>query len=296
MNVNEQLDLLALRIEDADNVTFTDPLKLRTLNNAEKKIVQHLNPAYLTELQITEESVTATSGIIEISSLLNNVLRGAEGIVAVKIHGGLVSTLFDIKDAKKFENAFLTGSKQNPVHMVFQNQIVISAGVNSPVVDVSYLKMPTDLRYQFNCDASSTPADTTFIAAAAQGLDGADDYYNKAVIYSLEHLSYHVITDFAASLLEFTVEPAAAGNFTDNQEFIFLTHDFDMLKLDGVTSDLNPSLHELVVTLAESECWGMDRKLDRRKSALEVAMLEIEKLNSIYKKAEGLGTKGRTSE
>ena len=298
MNVSEMLNLLGLRLEDAAKNIFTDDLKLQTLNNAQDKLVDLINWAYLTELETLEEGLTATSGVLAFSGLSNVVMQGREGILKIKINGtnGKYCTVNDISDQKKLENTFLAGSQQNPVARLFGSSILISNGETNPSIDVFYMKMPTALNYKFDIQALAAPGTGGFVADSGQGLSAVDDAYNGAVVYSYELDSYHVVTDYVGATRIFTVEPVGTANFTDDQEMTFHTNDFDLLNLAGVTPDLNSSLHELMVTLAEMECWSMDRKPDRKTSAESAANNVINSLNAKYTKMAGLGTQGRETE
>ena len=295
MNVNTAMSLLALRVEDADKVIFTDDLKLKTLINGEMKLCQMIRNEYLTELQNIAESKTATDGVLVLSTSdpatcvdINGVLRGIEGIIKVKIHGGLFATEISMKDLKKTENIFLAGSAQNPVYYLYNNTIYINAGVTSPVIDVFYIKMPSPLLYKFGYSYM----DPVFTGAADQDLSGVSGYYNDAVIYCIEEKTYHIVTGYTSARV-FSLSPSYGGS-NGSGTFYFLTHAFDLQKLENVNFELNSSLHEIIVTLAESECWSMDNKIERRKSALDSAFNEINILNERYTKAEGLGTRGRS--
>lgn len=302
MNTMEMMDLLALRLEDANKGDFTDILKLKALNNAQVKAANSLHNNYLTELAVVDTNKTVTTGVLAISSVLSHkVLRGGMGIRAVKVYGGLFCTMIDVLDVKKTENTFLSGNSNNPLAYVFQNRIyVLPTSVTA--VDVYYYRMPAPMYFPFTMAAAVTPKKTGFIGASElDAINTTDDYWNNAVVYSTGQKSYHVVTDYdhtgnADGERLFTVSPASAENFgTDT--FYFLTHGFDALSLDGVTCQLNESLHDLVVTLAEAECWAMMRQLDRRNAALETAYSEIKMLNERYEteKAAGIGTdrKGR---
>jgi len=88
MNVAEMVDSLGVRLADAAGTNFTDALKERVLNNAQKTGLPMVLKEYLTELQVIEESLTATSGVYALSSLTYSVYGGAQGIIKVKIHDG----------------------------------------------------------------------------------------------------------------------------------------------------------------------------------------------------------------
>lgn len=293
MNVHTMMALLGIRLEDAGGSIFTESERLQFLNNAQLKLAQRLHNSYLTELQVIETSKTATNGKYAISSLSNTVLRGGEGIMKVKINGGLYCTRIDVKDIKRTENPFYKGSSTNPLYYVFQNYIYVIAGVTSPVIDIYYLKLPTTLKYKLDVDADAAPATTTFVINSSESPSSSDDYYNGAPIYSVEHDSYHVITHYDGTGKIVTVFPAASGNFTDGQEIYFLTQDFDALSIPGIICDINESLHEIVVSLAEMEAWAMDAKLDRREAAKLNADSIIDVLNFKYTEAIGIGTKNR---
>lgn len=295
MNMYEQINLLSLRLEDASKVKFTTLLLIRALANAKLKLAQMLHDNYLTELEYLDDNSgtghTATNGKLAITSLTYGVLRGAQGILKVKIHDGLYCTRIDLDDLKRTENTFLTGSAVNPLYYVFQNTIYVNAGVTSPIIDVYHLKAPIIVLYEFNADQADSGASVSkFDGRAADSLSVVDSYYNGAVIYSLQYSKYFIIIGYVGADLEFEVSPSSTGNFTENQKFYFLTHSFDELNLSGVTSELNESLHELEVTLAEAECWALDEKLDRRNAALNQALGEIKVLNDRYVKATGIGT------
>ena len=89
MNVQQMMSILSLRLEDAANLSFSDAMKVKALNNANNNICHKLHYNYLTELQILESDVDADSGYMAMSSLKYNVLRGSQGILKVKINGDL---------------------------------------------------------------------------------------------------------------------------------------------------------------------------------------------------------------
>ena len=60
-----------------------------------------------------------------------------------------------------------------------------------------------------------------------------------------------------------------------------------------VDPEINSGLYEIMLLFAESICWGMDAKIDRRDKAYESAMLQCEVLNEKYTPAAEIGTKGR---
>lgn len=306
MNVSQMMNLLALRLEDAGKVDFPDNFKLLALNNSQTSLANKLHNNYLTELQVVDTNKTVTTGACAISTLSYDVLRGGQGIRKLKVNGtsGLYITMIELDDVKKMENTLIGGNTSNPIGYIFQNTIyVIPTSITS--IDVYYLRVPAPLYYPFNMIAATTPSKSAFLGDSSS--DAVDDYWKYAVIYCVGQKSYHVVYATSPTLAydltgnadgekHFTVVPDAAANFgTDT--FYFVTHGFDTLNLTGVTCQLNETLHELAVTLAEAECWAMSHKLDRRAAALETAYAEIAMLNSRYEteRAEGIGTdrKGR---
>lgn len=296
MNVHQMMQLLGLRLEDPALVKFPNSVRINVLNNAQIKAAQMLNDKYLTELEHLKTDVTLTSGVsgdLGVSVLDYNVLRGAEGILRVKVKSGLECTEIDYKKFKKYETGLLEGTVQNPLYYVFENKIYVFP-TTTAAVDVYFLRMPNPIKYKFDISTYGTPSKTEFLGDADQNLSTDDDTYNGAVIYSVTQKSYHVITDYdaegdAGGDRYFTVAPDAAASFGDDQIY-FLTHSFDGLNLEYVECDLNESLHDLIVDLAEAECWTMDEKLDRREAAFNKAFTEIKVLNERYEEPEGIGT------
>jgi len=289
------MEELALRLEDADKVKFTDALKLKVLNNAQLKVANLLHNAYLTELQVIKEDVTATAGKVEmtIANLDYKVLRGAQGILKVRIKDGLYCNMLDLDDLKRMEQPSLAGSRQNPLAWVFQNHIYVSNGETNPAIDVYLLKVPTTLRYKFTSDeADDGASDVLFDGLEGEGLSADNDEYNGAVIYNITKDSYHVVTDYDGTKLMFTVEPAAAANFAEEEEMYFITHSFDLLNLSGISCDLNEALIELVLEMGESTGWAMDEKPQRSSDAEKKALGVIGVLNERYAPRTGIGTRG----
>lgn len=289
---------LSLRLEDAATINFTDAMLLQALNNGQVYAAHRLVKPYLTELQVVQESLTATSGEYAMSSLTYDVLGGEQGITAVKINGGKWCTEISLKELKKTENFYLAGKTNNPLFWVFNSTIYVSNGQTNPTIDVYYYKVPTDMMYKI--DISAGTAKTAFLGDADQYLSAADDTYNGIVVYSVNQDSYHVVTNYAQATREFTVEPASVTDWADD-EIYFISNDFDGLSIEPSssnadmyveTSALNKSLHELVITLAELECWQMDAQKDRSDTADAISKIIIDTLNSRYVEAEGIGTKG----
>lgn len=294
MYVSEQYDLMDIRLEDSGRTTWPLPVRMKALQNAQVTIVNKLHNNYLTELQCIEESVTVTDGAASIAGLSNRVVRGAKGIVGVKVSGGRWSTEIELGDAKKQESGLLKATVFNPQHYMFKNNLYVLP-VTITAVDVYYLKMPGALIGELTKAAAGSASATAFTGDDGQNLSSADDAYNGAVIWESETDAYHVVTDYVGADRTFTVTPGhGTGNFGDGT-FKFVTDPFNLLNLSGVESELNQALHELMVDLAVAECFESGKDLDRWKVALEKAQDEINTLNARYTDAEGIGTdrKGR---
>jgi len=311
MNVSEMINELGARLEDADENQFTASFKLLQLNNAQRKLAHLLVDEYLTELEVFETLTASATGLIGMdgsgtegtdtsTATPHKVLRGAEGILKVASNvSGLFATRLPIRDLKKKENTYYAASAANPLYYVFENNIYVKPAAATKW-DIYYQKVPTSLLCSFGI--ASIAADT-ITADGDQGLEETADYYNNAVIYCPTAGRYFIITADDGSL-GFTVTPNPAAVSADETEpivtasdtFYFLTHDFDQTSLDSVTCDLNPSLHELVVSFAEAGCWKMGNKLDRAKATLEMSLMEVAALNDRYKVESGMGIGSRNRE
>lgn len=300
MTVREMCDYLALKLSDIEKGRWTDAEKIMGLNNAQKKVANLINPGYLTELETLDEGKDVTSGKVAFSTLSKKVLKGGEGIVRVKITGGLWTTETSLEKIKgSTENMFEKGDVRNPLYHVYQKNIYVLPS-NAAKLDVYFLRFPQDLLYAFTMAAHSTSKTTMFIGATDEGLstDEAVETYVGAAVYCLSKESYHVVTAYDAdggsgSTPLFTVSPAADTDFGADT-FYFCTHGFDQLNLTGLSCELNEALHELVVHFAEAELWGMKQgELDRQAAVLTGCYTELKALNEQYTEAPGVGSKNR---
>lgn len=297
MYVQDMMDSLGLRLEDPESRKFTGKYKWIALTNAVNLIANVLNDHYLTELETKDASETVTSNVVDFSNLSNKVLRGAEGIVTVKNTNGLMCTIVPPRQLKRLENSKLAGSTQNPLVWLYGEAIRCLQTLTA--IDVSYLKVPSPLMHPFTIDyvGASPGSGTEFVFDDAQGIVETDDYYNGAVIFYISTNEYLVITDYTGATRQVTVAPQSVNSFDTGDTVYFVPtkdHDFHLTNLDAVECDLDPSLHDLVVTFAEVECWKMSRQLDRANAALGKAIDTIKTLNENYEAAVGLGTQGRT--
>jgi len=173
MTGTEMIDMLGLRLEDPSEANFTSATKIKALNIAQRTVVNLIDNAYLTELQVIDEHVAlhATNGYTD-NNLINgkvqltgtgsgkaniDPIRG--GVIAIQVYkragtsGSFTESLLGFanmiepQDAKRLENSYLSGSDSNPVAYVFQEAIYVEPFATDTsmegAVDIWYLKNPT---------------------------------------------------------------------------------------------------------------------------------------------------------
>jgi len=294
MDVSRMVEMVSDRVGDANKQLFTDLFLLKALNKAQVQAIQLLDNDYMTELEELETNLTVTDGSIALSGLGHTVLGGEEGILLVKINGGEYCNQITEKELKEKEGYYKTASIQDPYCYVFANRIYVLPTTITKI-DVYYLRTPTDLKYWLNADQADSGSSTTkFDGRSADGLSAVNDVYNNAPIFHDQNDEFHVVTDYVGADYEFAVLPAGSVAFAESQEFHFILNDFDTLSRTyfvGFMCDLNPALHEIVISLAEAICWTMDGKTDRRQAAMGMAEMEIDMLNAMVEVAEGIGLK-----
>jgi len=296
MYVQDAMTQFGLRVEDADKGKFTEKLRREILEYSQIKIANMLHNAYLTELEYIDTSKTATSGVLALSSLTYKVLRGAEGILRVKLSSGKYCTRIDLVDLKRIENAYLDGTDDNPLYYVFENKIYVFCTQTNPVIDVYYLKLPNPLYYPFSMTGQTleTAFSVTYFSTTYN-----DDYFNGSLVYCFASDKsidgYYVVTDYAKTGNIVTVSPAAPDDFQTGHSVYFIHHptiDVELIGLSALSFEINSSLHDLIVDYAESEAWKITANVERRNSSLEKVITQIKTLNEKFQKAEGIGIKG----
>lgn len=290
------INLLGYRLEDSESLLFTDAFKIKALNNGIVKLVQAIDNKYLTELQVLKSNLALTTGYAALSSANLGFLplRGGQGILKVRDYTtGKYCLQLGLDEIKKVENTYLAPSTDNPVFYIFQNKLyVLPATITA--ADVFFIKIPTELIYKFLGTVTGT---TTLTADASQGLVETSDYYNNFSIYSVYDNAYSIITAYVGATRVFTLSPALTNQ--TSKYFYMMRNDFDELMPQtskgslNVAPEVNPAIHEIAVSFAESYCWAMDNKVERSKIAYDQAMSEIALLNSRYSEPEGIGTSSR---
>lgn len=289
----QMFDLLAIRLEDAAS-KVTPAMKMTALHSGEITLANKLHQHFLTELEVVKTGLALSSGVkaLTAANLGYEVLRGGDGVTKVIVTNGNEATYIDPLDTKRLENSFLTATVDNPVYTVFQGNLMVWPTTITSV-EVWFLRVPPELRCNFTyTNAGAEPVVTDFKANGSQNLVDIAGYYNGAVVYISETNSYHVIFD-QISGLTFTISPEAssalAGGGTDT--FYFLTHDFNVTNLTAVTPMVGSAYHNIMVTLAEAECFGMLGEDARRENAWQKALAEINGINARFKPATGIGQK-----
>lgn len=291
MNVAAAAGTLSERFKDLGLSKFTNVILRALLESAEIYVASKLHSAYLDELETPEVSVAVSSGYAALSALSNNVLGGAQGVREVKLTDGKICTLIDAKHRKDTESYYRKGSTDDPIAWVQNNRIYVLPS-STALIDVVYLKIPDPLYFNFTSNqADSGASKTKFDGESGEGLDTTTtNYYLGAVIFNIEKETYHVVTAYNKTDLEFTVVPEAAANFTEGQQFRFLTHDFDALSLSGVDFSLNADKHSMIIDVAEAAGLAQTELHQQREAANSRAENTIAVWNAKYIPPTRLGT------
>ena len=153
--VNTMLTELKLRLEDPTQSEFSEELKLQALNNAQDSVVNLINDAYLTELEVKEEwdvlanqDNIATFGVFPLSKLTNTVRGGSAGIKAVRVNGSSkFATRMEIEEVKLIDNTMIDVASDEPYYIVFGGTIELYPKTTQIAIklDVFYIKNPSAL-------------------------------------------------------------------------------------------------------------------------------------------------------
>ncbi len=125
----EMVDILDLRVEDPQRSTFPTAVKLDALNMAQRKLVNMIDNAFLTELATTirligNATYRHTFAAISAAGIIRN------GIVAAvfwdQSRYNYFLTFTPYQDVKRFENAYLAGSQTNPTAYIYDEVVRLS--------------------------------------------------------------------------------------------------------------------------------------------------------------------------
>ena len=290
MDVATMINRLAVRLEDPDKDKFTDLFKLKSLNNAQERLPQFIHNSYLTELQYYKANVTVTAGktaALTASLLDFDPLRGGQGILKVRDNTtGTYLTQIGLKDIKGNENTFQKGTVRKPYFYIAGNLIYTLPSTGISAIDVYMMRAPDTMYYTYTASGGNTSTITT----SDSNLSATADYYKGLLVYNQTKDRYLVCNTYASGTITIDTTGDSSAAAAASDIFYFLSYDFDAVNKAGVTCELNPCLHEIVLLLAEADCWAMDRRLDRRVAALNAAFAEIQVLNSRYGPVDGIGT------
>tara|TARA_R100001530_G_scaffold14867_2_gene13309 strand:+ start:4835 stop:5503 length:669 start_codon:yes stop_codon:yes gene_type:complete len=148
MTGSDMLSTLGLRLEDSDEASFPEQIKLDAINLALRAVANLLHNSYLTELQVVDANIGMASNALAFSELTYIPLRN--GIVAVKDNpgnGGSAkwATMIAPEDQKKLENTYMAASDSNPISYVFSEKIYVDGLGPTSAIDVWYIREPFDI-------------------------------------------------------------------------------------------------------------------------------------------------------
>ena len=286
MTVQDMLDNLGLRLEDPDKKAFPESFRLQCLDDGQIILASLFPNDLLSTLEVLDSSQSLSSSKVLLSALTYDVLKGVMGVVAVKNTSGLWCNHVGLRDLKKTESGLHTPSRQNPSFYNFAGTI-FPLPTSLTAIDAYYLKMPSPLRHAFTIATSASTSE--FAGDLLQGLSLIAGVYNGSVIYNLARNTYHIITDYAVTTRTFTVAPVRSTGTWVDDTFYFVTHDWFLINLNNVTSELDESYHEIIISLAEVECWMRKNQLDRANKALASAYEMIQAVVSQRLENTGIG-------
>ena len=289
MTTQEMIDDLETRLRlqairaGLEEAPFTEDEELLFLNKAQRCVCTGLSIYYIREIE-TKESAQAlgASGEVDLGSLDPAVLEGETGIIGIKHSGGKWCSLLPDDMRRLYENRSASFSSSAPV-FYFEGKYLYVLPFSGYTADIHYKRLPIPMAFKsrLQYDASSPASTTKFVGAAAQDLSTVDNFYKDAVIHSYQHDSKHIVTAYNGTTREFTVSPAASGNFTDGNYFDFPLGGFD------VGSDINCALNENVQDLIVDWAIGIALKYadEYNHSVAEIANVQrkINQMNNKHK-------------
>ena len=171
-------------------------------------------------------------------------------------------------------------------------------------MDLWYIKKPSALKYTYVTDSIAGGATDGTYGYVIQILESeltsaVNDYYNGSVLYNKTKDFSAIVYDYvgATKTLHVLYDVNEATEWEANDEWYFVTGPTSGEKLGDFESELNDSLHELVIDLAESTLYNMISNDARSGKALDKAMAQINGLNQrvVAEAAAGIGTTARES-
>jgi len=290
LTVQQMVDDLETRLRiiaqkaGLDELLFTSEERLSFLNKAQIHVCMELAIFYVRQIE-TRKSAQAlgSSGEIDLSSLDPLVLEGERGIIGIKHSGnGKWCTLLSDRRRRRLENRSAVFSSASPVYY-FEGDYVYVLPFSGYTVDILYKRLPVPMafRSRLQYDASSPASTTKFVGKDNQGLSSTDNFYKGGVIHSYEHDSKHVVTAYNGTTREFTVAPAASGNFTDGNYFDFPLNEFEAGS--DVDCALNDDVQDLIVDWAAGIALKYADEPNLSIAQIAAVMGEINRKNNKYK-------------
>lgn len=267
---------------------FSPNARLLFLNKAQLHVASELSLYYVRELQeLTTSQALGSNGELDLTSLDPALLEGEKGVISVKLTGGKYCTFLTGEKRRANEDASVTYYTSAPVYYFEAGNLYVHPFA-AQTIDLCYKKIPTDMAFgqlQFYYDADNTPSTTKFVGKADQGLSAVNSYYNGAVIKSLEHNSYHVVTAYVGATRLFTVSPAASTNFTDSHEFRIGKESAALFGLSHADVDcaLGARVQDIIVERAAGLAFEYDDKESKAAICYSKADIAIRTLNSKYR-------------
>jgi len=177
MTGSDMLSTLGLRMEDSDEASFPEQIKLDAINLALRAVSNLLHSSYLTELEVIDTSKSLSSGSLAFSGLSYIPLRNR--IVGVRQDNGKWATMIDPGDQKKIENSYRAASESYPVSYIFSGKIFVDGIPDDDTIDIWYIREPFDI-----VSVTASPAIATQIIKTAEcELNAA---LHEAIIYMAE--------------------------------------------------------------------------------------------------------------
>jgi hypothetical protein len=141
---------LAIRIEDEEEIQFSQDTKIKMLDKAQLELCNFLHDAYLTEFETTYTPGAGSYTSVAFS-LLNSglgVLRGSKGIIhMVATIAALPKWTIEIEldEIKKTENSYQAYSNTRPMRYVFNETVYLLSTSAATNLTLYYLKNPPAL-------------------------------------------------------------------------------------------------------------------------------------------------------
>ncbi len=299
----EMVDDLALRLEDENEDKFDQATKLSELNRVQTQLANLLHHAYLTEIQVKEFGLACSlqasddEGSLAFSSLANTPLTN--GIQQVRIAGGgAIAQLLEHDEARQKINDYNPGNNQYPKAYIYNERIYVAADDDTTSIDVWYLRCPVDMAAIFTIASFSTaPADITTpnidarYAVADLGTPSpaftVNEFVGQTGYNKTKSSNFIVYANDADELSIVYYDTDVTYEVGD--ELYFTSASANLTHLSSAQCELNPSLHMLVVDLAEAALWRHDGQNERASSIYQKAINEINALNARYSGEAPLG-------